>query len=1073
MRNTVLILLISGFQVFATGSYAQTKKISLAMNDATIREVLYAIQKQSEFYFLYNSELIDVAKKVDITIEEEKVDAILTRLFNKNEVDFLIKDRYIVLTPVGGNAELFAEQQQPAVSGTVTDESGQPLPGVTVIVKGTTQGTVTNADGEYSITNIPEDATLVFSFVGMLTQEFTVGNLVEINVTMAPDAIGIEEVVAIGYGTMKKRDITGAITSVAKDDLLKTPAMSASQALQGKAAGLDVVASGNRQLGENPTLRIRGNRSINAGNSPLIVVDGIPYSGNFNDINPNDIESVEILKDASSTAIYGSRGANGVILVTTTRGAEGKSEISYNGYYGVTQPTGKYDWMNAEQYLRKFQLAEWNNRNRLGDIPTAEEVLDPVEYANYLKGVDTDWQDLVVGNGSKQNHQISVNGGNDKTQYLLSLNYYNETGLLKNTSFDRLALRLNLDQKINNWLKIGTSTFISVTKNNKSSDEVPFRVFLISPLGVPYDENGELIYDPVNDGLATNPLMDLQPENYQNETRGIAVFPNVYSEIIITEGLKYRMNIGAEAYYNRRGLFQASNSLERGQGTPYSGAVNGNTVGYTFENILNYNKTFGKHLFDLTGVYSTQLQRTEGFHLYSSNQPYESSLFYNLGGAPVVENYGSSLVEWSIMSYMGRLNYSYDSKYLATFAMRADGSSRLADGNKWSYFPSGALAWRISQEPFLVNSEKISDLKLRASYGITGNTAIAPYQTQGGLTSTNYAFGETPAFGYRPGLIANPTLGWEKSATLNFGLDFSLLSGKINGSVEWYNTNTTDLLLERQLPSTSGFSNILQNIGETKNTGWEFTLNTDNLRKGSDFSWNTQLNLFANKEKIVSLYQNDEDDLGNRWFIGHPVQVFFDYKQEGIYQLGEEEAAASAGSKTGGIKVKDVNGDGSITPDDRVILGTPLPDLSGGLTNSFEYKNFSLSFQFYARLGQEINGVETQLFARFNTFNLDYWTPENPVNRWPMPGVYTPITPSVTMFDGSFVKVRNINLGYNIPKEFLQNINLSSCRIYFTAENPFIFTKYKFADPEISDGRISPFTLPSTKSFIFGIDVRL
>ena len=1067
MKLTLLLTFI-GFNL-AANVYSQNEKLSIDFTQTTVREILREIEQKTDYSFLFKDEAMQLDKKITVQTGETTVEGILQLLLKDTDMNYqLIGSNFIVIAP----KEIL---QGIKVTGKVTDASGTPLPGVNIVEVGTTNGAVTDLDGNYSITVSSEDAVLSFSFVGYLTEEVDVGGQTSIDVTLIEDIQALDEVVVVGYGTQRKSDITGAIVSVSSEELQKTPAMNVVQAMQGKAAGIDISAGGQRKIGDNPVIRIRGNRSITADNSPLIVLDGIPYSGNFNDLNPNDIASIEILKDASSTAIYGSRGANGVILISTLRGKQGKPSINYKGFYGVTDAIGDYNWMNAEQYLKKLQYSYWNGElNKVGPLPSPEDVLNPIELENYNKGVDTDWHDLVYDKGSKMNHQLSVGGGTEKATYMVSMNYYNEKGLMANTLFNRLGIRINLDQEVASWLNVGTSTFVSLTKNNPSSGNIPFRVYLIPPLGTPYDENGELIYDPANDGLATNPLMDAQKENFLNEKRGIAAFPTLFANVNFFEGLDYRINLGGEAYYNRDALFMGKNSLSRGQGTPYSGMQNSNRMGYTFENILTFKKELGIHSVNVTGVYSTQMQRYENSSIYTSDQPYESSLFYNLGGAPVVEGYGSDLTEWTIMSYMGRLNYGIKNKYLLTFAVRADGSSRLAEGNKWSTFPSGAIAWRLSEEQFLQNVDAISNLKIRTSYGITGNTAIDPYVTKGGLGQTVYMWQEKPAFGYRPNLIANPELGWEESATLNIGLDFGLWAGRVNGSFELYETNTSGLLLERQLPTTSGFQSILQNVGKTQNKGWELTINTDNLGRSSAFSWMTQLNLFANKEKIVSLYNAEEDDLGNRWFIGHPVQVFYDYVRDGIFQPGEEEEAETQGGEIGGQKFKDIDGDGVITPDnDRKIVGSPIPELSLGMTNTFEYKNFSLSFLLYGRYGQEIQGIPLQFGPRFNSINVEFWTEETPDANYPQPGTIQAVYPGGRYYDGSFLKVRHINFGYYLPQKWLKSIDISSCRVYFTAESPFYFSKYKFADPEKYDGNLGSYTVPNVKAYLFGIEVNL
>ena len=949
---------------------------------------------------------------------------------------------------------------QKTVTGTVTSEDGMPMPGVTVVVKGTTVGTITDQAGQYTVTLPEGNDVLVFSFIGMKPQEISVGNQSTINVGMHSDVIGLEEVVAIGYGTERRGNITGAISSVSRQEIQELPVIDAGSALQGRAAGVMALSSGSRP-GEGVTIRIRGRRSLTATNDPLYVVDGIPYEGNINDINPRDIQSMEVLKDASATAIYGSRGANGVILITTTRGGNYPTTVSYNGYYGITTPLGKPDMMNGAQYTR---LKEVGGR----PFTAAEE--DAI-----ARGVSTDWIDLVVENGFQQSHQVGVRGGNQKTAFSLAANLFQEQAVIKTQEFTRKTLRLNLDHSISDRIRVGTSTHLSDQLQDYGSNIYGTAVN-ISPLAEPY-ENGELVYQPGADPLLFNPLADFVENAVVDDRTRLRVFSNIYAEIDISNSLSYRMNYGSDYQKYRRGLFQASLSTARQFSTPRALKQHEDNFTYTFENILNFTKQLNEnHEIRATGLFSVQESNYEMTIIDVEDLPYEHQLFHNMETAGTILDYDSDLRKWGIMSFMGRLNYDFMSRYLLTLTGRYDGSSRLSQGKKWGFFPSVAVLWRISNENFMANQGIFSDLRLRASYGVTGNTGIDPYQTRGGLDRTNYSFGAGSGFGYRPGTFANPDLRWESSATANLGVDFGL-GENIAGSVEVYQTNTTDLLLERKIPITSGFDNVMENIGETRNRGWEVSL-AGRLVSTNDFTWSANLILFGNREEIIDLYGNQADDIGNQWFIGEPLSVWYDYDKIGIWQLDEAAQAAVYQAVPGQIKIRDVVPDDRINEEDRVILGTNIPKATLGLGSRLMYKNFEFSFLLLGIFGQTIyNQFEVNhatLQGRYNNLNVDFWTEDNPTNNHPKPDgsrEYPLYTSSRGYAPGDFVKVKNMQLAYNLPTRTLSNAGIKSMKIYINADSPFIFSNLSSnLDPEAYDGVIRSET-PSIKMFSVGLNV--
>ncbi|MEM9833384.1 MAG: TonB-dependent receptor, partial [Bacteroidota bacterium] len=933
---------------------------------------------------------------------------------------------------------------QNTISGTVTDgENNETLPGVNVLVKGTTIGTITDVEGKYSL-SVPNDAeTLVFSSVGFTAEEIAINNRSTIDMTMMPDIQSLSEVVVVGYGTQDSRDVTAAIASVSAEDIEKIPVASGVEAIQGQVAGVDILSSGGRP-GQAPSIRIRGRRSITASNDPLFVIDGIPQTSGTSaifDINPQDIASMEILKDAASTAVYGSRGANGVVLITTKRGEPGETKVTYNGYYGVTDALVTADMMNGEEFAAmKRESRRWDPDTRLVDyqgvFPADELVFeDPVELESLAQGRSTDFQDLILQQGFQTNHQLSVRGGTEKTQYGLSLGYFNEEGIISILDFERINGTITLDHQINDVFKIGLSSIISSSTQNFGNGNVMQEALANNPLGVPFDEDGNIRFLPTNDGIRTNPLSELVEDAFIDERKATRVFSPVYLEAKVANGLTFKSTFGPDLRFTRRGFFAASETNANRGGPARSAVFNEQSIGYTLENLVTWERDFDRHDIKVNLLQSIQSRRFERYSTEAINLPFESQLFFNQGTAEVKGDLFSRLETWQLASFMGRVTYKYNDKYNLQLTMRADGSSRLADGNRWSYFPSVSAGWRISDEPFLQNSGFVQELKLRGGYGLVGNTSIDPYQTFGRLERTTYAWDESPAFGYRLAEIPNAGLGWETTSEANIGLDYGFFNGRVFGSIDVFRAFTNDLLLDRNLPFTSGYNNILQNVGTTRTQGIELFMAANILNTSGGFRWNASFNAARIGEEITELALRDEDgnpvdDLGNAWFIGQPIKVFFDYEKEGIYQLGEEDLARDREQKLPGeIKIKDQNGDGTITPDDRVVIGTDLPDIMGGLTNSFDYKGFSFSFFFYYRLGHTIRSrfhdSNNSLFARYNNLDVDYWTVDNPTNAFPRPNQNQESArnaSSMSYFDGSYVKLRNVTLGYTFPESMTSKL---------------------------------------------------
>lgn len=998
----------------------------------------------------------------------------------------------------------FVAAQSRAVTGKVIDAGGYGLPGVSVTVKSSTIGAITDANGAYSV-NVPGDNnTLVFSYIGYVSQEVTIGTKSQITVTLTEDIASLSEVVVVGYGTQKKSQMTGAISSVSQKEIAELPITNARQALQGRAAGVDVTQAGSKP-GAGPQIRIRGRRSFNASNDPLYVVDGIPLAGGIDDINPNDITSMEVLKDASATAIYGSRGSNGVVIITTKRGKAGKTQVSWDSYVGNNEELGKIGVMNGEQF------AEYKRESRravgqypLGTVTEADDarIFEPREVENIKAGKSTDYVDAMLRSGAIQSHQLGLSGGDAKTNFNISGNLFQDIGVIKKQDFTRYTFRVNLDHKLSKKLKFGISSLFVGSKRNGEFYNPMGGAFQENPLGKPYNDDGTLSFLPTNDGLRTNPLAEIVDGAQVDETKRYRTFNSLYGEWDIAKGLKYRVNFGPDFTFQRNGRFTGAFTNANRGGNATGSVSEGISLNYTLENILTYNKTFKSiHNLNITALQSFQKDRFEGTSISVNGVPAETQQYFRLGDASQITGANTSLTEWALLSYMGRINYDYKEKYLLTATLRADGSSRFGANTKYGYFPSVAFGWNITNENFLKNVKFIDQLKLRLSYGSIGNTGINPYQTQALLSRTSYAWDNTAAFGYRPGTIGNPDLKWENSATANAGLDFSLFGNKVSGTLEIYETNTTDLLAPQPLPTSTGFGGFTTNIGQTRNRGIELTLGTTNVDRGG-FVWTTDFIFNKNKEAIIELANGKVDDIAAGRFIGQPLTVFFDLKKIGIWQKDQADEAAKYGDKVGQIRIEDIAGrdasgklvmgpDGKINADDRQILGSAVPNFVVGMTNRFTYKGLDFSFFLYARAGQFIrsrfHNDFNQLAGRYNNLNINYWTPNNPTNEFPQPVVtqeFPKYNSSLLYFDGSFIKVRNINLGYNFPSSIASKMKMESLRVFTSIQQPFIFaeyrSKYKGIDPEtfvdgeqgVGAGDVNANVAPAIRTITIGLNVK-
>jgi TonB-linked SusC/RagA family outer membrane protein len=1109
MKITIALLFVVVLHVSAT-SYAQ--KISLHVKNAGLDNVLDQISQQSGYNFIYDTQVLKSARPVSLSVTNEPFQQVLEKCFKNQPLTFLINENTVVIQTKAPVQIQTITAAAITITGVVTDEQGRPLPGVTVSLKGTTLGVATDLNGKYAI-RLPDDkGVLVFHFLGFASQEIPVKGKTEISLVMKEQASALNEVIVVGYGTRKKSDITGSVSSVSEKQIREIPAGNIGTALQGSAPGLSVLkGSGNSHPGAVPVIRIRGERSLGASNDPLIVLDGVPFGGSLNDISPDDIVSAQILKDASATAIYGSRGSNGVILINTRRGKSGVPVIRYNAYAGFNKVLGQYDVMDADQFLTFKKWAKINGSTAgtytgLDDpkllTGSTSIFTDPSEYALYQSGLNTNWQKLLYQTPLTTNHQVDVSGGNENTQYDASLGYYHGGGIYPGQSLDRYSLKISIDHTISKYFKLGISTINSYT-SNKGLNINPVNQFLqASPFSTPYKADGTLYtYLPGSNQNVWNPLTDFVKGQVADDDKRLNNFNTAYLDVNLTNGFKYRLNTGLQFNPETQGKFYGSNTTKQLGTQNYGYNYNGTGYNYTIENILTYDKTIAKdHAINFTGLYSVQKTQSEANSVSYRNVLADYIEYYNPTYASNITSSGN-YTKWSILSYMGRLNYAFKDKYLATITVRSDGSSLLANGNKWHTFPSGALAWNIGRENFLESSKTVSALKLRASYGTTANTSIKPYETVGGLASVYYNYGATNIQGAAPDPAnpGNPSLGWENTSSLNFAVDYGLFNGRISGSVEWYKQITNDILLYQSLPATSGYSRLRSNIGQTQNVGMEINLNTINFTGNgkSSFSWTTDVNIMFNRARINKLASGVTQDLANNWFVGSPNGVVYDYKRVGLWQNTPEDQALALkygivttpaayntgpGSIVGTVKVADINNDGKITTADKEVLGSHQPNFEGGVTNRFGYKNFDLSVVTYFRVGGLLTsgihgGFANSFQAGYNNLDVDYWTPNNPVNYWPKPNAnlqFPAYNTTLTYFNASYLKIRSITLGYTLPKNPLRFIGAKSARVYATASNPFtFFSPYirdaKGLDPE-TNFNLDPNT-PATWQMLFGVNV--
>lgn len=1118
MRATLIVLLICIGQTFAVDLYSQNKRLSLNMSNVPIKSVLEAIEDQSEFFFMYEAHNVDVEKKVNVSAENKTVPEILNDIFANTDITYKINNRQIALTAKSLSS---VGQQILKVSGKVTDSDGVSLPGVSIVVKGTTNGTITDANGSYSLPNVPENATLQFSFVGMKSQEVLVEGKATINVTLSGETIGIDEVVAIGYGTVKKSDITGSVFSLRSEDLNKGMNSSVNQMLQGRASGLTVYQNSS-EPGGGMNLQIRGVGSINAGNEPLYVIDGLPIDnsptiigvGNgftasrnprnpLNSLNPNDIQSIEVLKDASATAIYGSRGANGVVMITTKNGQKGKMKVKYDAYYGVQRVDKMLDMMNAQEY--KMVLNELYDAGAV-NAGVGERVED-------ISGNGTNWQNEVIRDAPVQSHNLSFSGGENNTKYFASLSYFDQDGVVISSGIKRYSTRLNLETNIPDKFKFGVNFNTSFIYDdfvpegivpNEEAGVISSAIDFDPTLPI-FDETGRYAISPFIS--KDNPLAVAYGKDAIAKT--FRTFGTIYGEYFVIPEFSVKLNLGGDISSSKRDVFVDSRT-KRGYDAGGMGTViMGILYNYLAELTFNYNKKINDdHSLNIMAGATTQKFFTERINASAMGFISEATGTNSLqSGTQTTFDINTSKIPSSLISFLGRANYSFKDKILLTGTIRADGSSRFGENNKFAYFPSTAVAWKLNNEKFIKDLALFSTLKLRASWGQTGNQDIGNFRS---LTTFSpggvMIYGDTQYIVMQPSRMPNPELKWETTTQTDLGIDFSILDSRISGSLDYFYKKTTDLLLDIPVPPQTGFNTKLANVGSVQNNGWEFNLNSRNFT--GKFKWSTNFNLSLLKNKVLDLGNLNQIIMGNLQFTtdistirpGEPMNSYFGYEIRGVWQEGDDFTLSKQNPKPGDWKYKDQltvdtdndgiadTADGLITADDRVILGSPIPDFTWGMTNDLSFRNFNLSFNIIGIHGVQL--LNNQLAESFYPINfrrnklaepyLNRWKPGNPTNDYP-----SFINPSSqggnkvnsrTVENASYLRLQSVSLSYDIPVE--KGKVFSSFNVFATGTNLLTLTNYSGMDPGANVNgtaaaalRIDYNSYPLAKTIMLGVNV--
>jgi TonB-linked SusC/RagA family outer membrane protein len=1126
MRITLLHSLLIGVGIslgFAREVRTQDlldHSISIKVENTEIKKVLNKIEGLANVKFVYSSNTIQANRRVSVTASDRKLSEVLGMVLRPLNISYRVIGGQIMLNTDEVEQEVPKKDDQ-SVSGKVIDESGSGLPGVSVVEKGTQRGTVTDIDGKFTLDVANSQSILVFSFVGYASQEMAVGNQSIINISLAVDNKSLNEIVVVGYGTQKKADLTGAIATISADRLkTKAAAVSYGEALVGQMAGVQVQQVNGAPGGEGLSIRIRGTGSISANSSPLYVIDGYPIdSSAFSLVNTSDIESIQVLKDASSTAIYGSRGANGVVIITTKKGTTGAPTVSFSTFYGVQQVARKIDMMNSREYLEFFKDGHnqaWLDRTPMpGDPPhtindpnemrskytNANFYIIPESFNDPSNFGDINWQDEIFRNASTQKHELSVNGGSEKTRYAVSGSYTNQQGIQINTDFKRYNLRTNLTTNVTKKLEVGVAVSAYYSENNEIANgkdsPLAYALYLppIYPLRNADGTYGSQVRNPeIWAGDVANPVSIA--ENVTNFTKKNAVIASAYAEYQIMEGLKYRVSLNGNLENRRLKYYQPSFVDTDGSRAPRIANARAETwlgANWLNEHTLTYNKVFNKHSVNLLAGYTAQKSYAEYNRINAQNFPNDA--VRNIKGGQVVGGTGTE-DQNSLISYLSRLTYSYDDKYLFSASIRRDGSSRFGSENRWGTFPSVSAGWRISSEPFLQNISQISELKVRGSWGLVGNNKIGNYESIARTVSGYYPLNGILVNAVNPVNYPNPNLGWEKTMQWNLGLELGLLRERIRLEADFYNSKSVDLLLNVPVPTISGYATQLQNIGKVENKGMEFLVRTRNTT--GEFKWSTDANISFNQNKVLALgpdrrpIYSGAANANNTFIttIGQPIATFFGYQYDGVFKNQAELDAAPhlANDRPGDPRYIDVNNDGQITAADKTYLGSNQPKFIYGFGNDFTYKGFDLNLMLTGSQGAKLFSFFNRMIGIYHGDRngraklKDRWRSEEEpgsgevlrANRDPKGLQKEPS--SYWVEDGSFLRIRNVSLGYTFSNEFMQRIKVKVLRVYVTGQNLYTFTKYPGFDPETSSesglSRGGDYLgYPSARTVIAGLNV--
>lgn len=1101
MKLTTIFLLAFTLQLSAK---AHSQKVSLHVQNMPLEKVLNQIKSQTGYAFIYTTSMLKKFEDVTLDLDQVDLKQVLNVCLKDQPFTYTIIDKAIILRAKQLNEKTASAEQPRLIHGIVVDKDKLPLAGTSIKIEGTQAGTVTDGEGRFSL-SVPNgaEAVLEVSRVGYQTKTIKVGDLRQFTIELLESVEQLNDIVVVGYGTQKKEDLTGSISSIVEADLKKTALTSPDQALQGRVAGVQVTQNSSAP-GGGTTIRIRGGNSIQGGNEPLYVIDGVPvYSDDANSgaslnglssIDPHDIASMEILKDASATAIYGSRGANGVVIITTKRGKAGHSDYNLGVYYGTQKVRRKYPLLNGTEFA---QLVNEANTNE-GNAP----VYSDEEIAQIGKG--TDWQDEIFREAPISNYYLSASGGDEKTQYAISGNYFKQEGVVLNSDFDRASFRLNLDRKMSSKFKIGNTLTLSHSKSNRArtdgslnaSGQVIANALLIFPTIPVYQPDGSFTLQTALGQLTDNPLA--LAVDSKNDVLVNRVLGSLYGEYSLSPALKLKVLFGVDGIFQKSGSYLPKSVLSGFQQGGLASITNVSDLTWLNENTLTYDKTFNeKHQLTVLAGYTQQASRSERNYTAARGFINDNLGYNNLGAGEVPLTPSSSVGTWGLISYLGRINYKYDNRFLFTLTGRIDGSSRFGENNRYGYFPSGAFAWRLIEEPFIKNLNIFSDLKLRTSYGLTGNQeGIGNYPSQSLLSVQNYVFGGAIQSGVGPSQIANPDLKWESTAQTDIGLDLGFFKNRISIVADAYIKRTKDLLLNIIIPGTSGYTGALKNIGEVENKGIELGINTRNIE--GNFSWNTALNFAANKNTVLDIggvsqiLSGQTANIGQNVSsgiirVGEPLGVFYGYVTDGLFQQGDDiEHSAQPTARPGDRKYKDLNGDNVIDDNDREIIGRAQPKWFGGVTNNFSYKGFELSVFFQGVYGNDIlNANRFELEYLSGTTNqdkdmLDRWTPTHTNTDIPRASVNRPANRISTrqVEDASYLRLKNIRLAYNFSNSLLSKWKIKSLQLYASAQNLVTWTDYSGYDPEVNrfgqDNLSQGFdygSYPSAKTFLFGLNV--